>query len=198
MISEDARRLPGLRPSMIQQALAGRDGWDRLEAVCTPAILGYMRRRGLGQADALDVCQEVLAAMARYLGDYDAGRSFAGWLYMIVNQRFITHRRRAGRQVGVGGTDNLGAVQAMAAPESEEEDFRLDLLRGALDRARAELEETAEGRLTWKCFEEKNVHGRPGKEIAAEVGLTPTAVFMRAHKVRTMVRELLGIENSEE
>ena len=67
-----------------------RDAWRQFVAVYAPLIYGLARRRGLQDADAADLTQEVLrkvVAAAPAL-DYDPARgSFRGWLYTMSGRK---------------------------------------------------------------------------------------------------------------
>ena len=41
---------------------------------------------------------------------------------------------------------------------------------------------------SWACFEQRLLRDRPGVEIAAELGIDPSTVFVNAHRVLTRVR----------
>src|SRR5262249_37887226 len=41
---------------------------------------------------------------------------------------------------------------------------------------------------TWACFEGQCLRGRPADELAAELGISPNAVYVNASRVRARVR----------
>lgn len=188
MTPEDAARLPGLRSSILRQAQAGREGWDRLVNVCSPAILSTLRRRGFKDDDAADVCQEVLWTMARHLDKLDPTRPFVPWMFCIVNCRCAdAHRRREGKPVPVGGTD---FQQRMEAQPADAEDFRLDYLREAMRLVREEMPEE------WPAFDGVVLKDEPAREVAERLGKSLPWVYRRANKVKARIEEMMQPEDS--
>src|SRR5262245_21418476 len=102
--------LPTTRPSLLVRI---RDSGDRearrqFVQLYGPVVYGYGRKRGLQDADAADLTQEVLRAGMGSVGrlDYDRGRgSFRGWLFTLAHHKLhdlLARRRRNGR----GAEDN--------------------------------------------------------------------------------------------
>jgi len=66
-----------------------------------PLVYRFARKRGLQDADAADVTQEVLQAVAVAIKrlDYDPNRgSFRGWLFIMTRNLLINHLNRQARQ----------------------------------------------------------------------------------------------------
>lgn len=59
-----------------------------------PFVWRCLRRLGVADADADDVCQEVFLVVHRKLGDYDAARgSIRSWIYGICVRKASDHRK---------------------------------------------------------------------------------------------------------
>jgi len=118
---------PETRPSLLVRVRDPADGpaWVQFVDIYAPLIYGYARKRGLQDADAADVTQEVLQAVAPAIRrlDYDPRRgSFRGWLFTIVRNELRTFMTRQGRQArGRGDTEALAFLQAQPEPASDEE-----------------------------------------------------------------------------
>src|SRR5437868_10770601 len=93
-----------------------RQAWAEFVDVYGPLVYGFARRHGLQDADAADLTQEVLHAVAAAVGrlDYDPQRgSFRGWLFTAVRNRLhnaLARRRRECR--GGGGSAAQLALEA--------------------------------------------------------------------------------------
>jgi RNA polymerase sigma-70 factor (ECF subfamily) len=103
--------MPATRPSLLVRIRDARDreAWQQFVQVYGPVVYGYGRKRGLQDADAADLTQEVLHAVstaARRL-HYDRRRgSFGGWLFIVAHHKLhdlLTRQRRAGRGSGDSG-----------------------------------------------------------------------------------------------
>src|SRR5947208_2425676 len=80
------------RPSLIARLgdPADRAAWRQFVELYGGLVYGFARRRGLQDADAADLTQEVFLAVARAAGRwrFDRGRgSFRGWLHGITRHK---------------------------------------------------------------------------------------------------------------
>ena len=79
------------------------DAWKEFVRLYASVIYGFARKRGLQDADAADLMQEVLRSVAGAVGrlDYDPLKgTFRGWLYSITRNKvynFLESRRRQAR-----------------------------------------------------------------------------------------------------
>ena len=67
-----------------------RKAWNEFTAIYEPLILRLLERNGLQEFDAHDVCQQVLAAVAKDIEQWRPdGReqSFRRWLFRIARNR---------------------------------------------------------------------------------------------------------------
>lgn len=60
-----------------------------------PFVWRTLRRLGLSEADADDLCQEVFLVVFRRLGSFEERSSMTTWLYGIAVRVALAHRRRA-------------------------------------------------------------------------------------------------------
>ena len=186
---------PSATPSSLLRRLRAPDdgpAWARLLELYGPTVEGWCRRAGLAAEDAADVRQEVFRDVARAIGAFRRDRpddSFRGWLYAITLRRLLDHWRQAERHPqAAGGTDaqdrllELPAEGPADSQDAAAED-RSVYLR-CVELVRAEFE----GR-TWEAFWRATVDGRPPAEVAAELGMTPGAVYIAKSRVLKRLRE---------
>jgi RNA polymerase sigma-70 factor (ECF subfamily) len=170
---------------------ADAESWREFVALYEPLLLCYVRSRGLGEHDASDLVQEIYSRLVRALPgftlDHARGR-FRTYLYRAAMNALKDWRAQNGRrneaedqwrkQRGEGGT---------SGPDEESEwliTYHRRVLEFALEKVRARTRPRA-----WACFEEHLLRGRPGAEVAAELGLTTNALFVNASRVLQKVRE---------
>jgi RNA polymerase sigma-70 factor (ECF subfamily) len=181
--------------SLLERLRAADDGpaWERLLRLYRPRVAGWCRKAGVSAEDAADVCQEVFQAVARGIVGFRRDRpadSFRGWLYTITRRRLLDHWRRAARQPqAAGGSevyDRLLDLPAAEPPGSEAGDAWEECQR-RVRVIRAEFEER-----TWEAFWRVTVDGRTAVEVAAELGMTPGAVYVAKSRVLRRLREEFG------
>src|SRR5687768_14573032 len=99
---------PHTRPSLLIRIRDARDtiAWSEFIEIYAPLIHAYARTRGLQDADAADVIQEVLQAVSNHAErfNYEPSRgSFRGWLFRItLNKLRDLVTRRKTHAVGSG------------------------------------------------------------------------------------------------
>jgi RNA polymerase sigma-70 factor (ECF subfamily) len=184
---------PETRPSLLVRLRDPRDGtaWAQFVEVYAPLIYGFARKHGLQDADAADLTQEVLQAVAGAVGrlDYDPRRgSFHGWLFTVVRNRLRNFLR--GRAAWAGdATEALDPLHEPPAPEPDadalwREEYERRLFAWAAEQVRSEVEES-----TWRAFWLTGVEGRGAKAAAGELGLTVAAVYMAKSRVLARIKE---------
>jgi RNA polymerase sigma factor (sigma-70 family) len=190
---------PTTRLSLLARLRSPRDerAWGEFAAIYGPLIGRLARRRGLQEADAADLTQEVFRAVASAIDRWDpdpAKGSFRAWLFRIARNltvNFLVGRRR--HPPGAGGTDIADLLESQPAPEDSsafDAEYRRQLFLWAAGRVRGGFSEAA-----WRAFWMTGVEGRPAAEVAEEVGTTVGTVYF--HKSRVMAslrREIARVE----
>src|SRR5437588_2057593 len=90
---------PPTRATLLLRLADPRDGaaWAEFVQLYAPLVYGYARKQGLQDADAADLSQDVLRAVAGAVGrlDYDPRRgAFRNWLFTVVRRK-LSHWRAA-------------------------------------------------------------------------------------------------------
>src|SRR6516165_1927846 len=90
--------IPSTRASLLVRLRDPRDGeaWRQFVDLYAPLVYGYARKQGLQDADAADLSQEVLRAVAGAVGrlEYDPARgAFRNWLFTVVRRKLSDWRR---------------------------------------------------------------------------------------------------------
>lgn len=183
------------RPSLLLRLRSSKDqeAWRAFVEIYTPLVFGFSRRRGLQEADSVDVAQEVMRAVARSIGQFEyrpEQGGFRAWLFRVTRNKFNNHLESRRRQPLAGGGSTLAAmIEAVPCPEVDEhwdQDYRRQLFEWAAERVRPEVEDK-----TWRAFWQTAVDGQPAKEVAGELGVTVGAVYIARSRVTTRLREVV-------
>ena len=84
-----------------------REAWDQFVALYRPVIYRLARRRGLQDADAQDLAQQVLMAVASAIGSWKkAGESvrFRHWLRRVARNAIVNALARRPHDRAAGGS----------------------------------------------------------------------------------------------
>jgi RNA polymerase sigma factor (sigma-70 family) len=183
------------RPSLLARIkdTGDRQAWAEFVDLYAPLIYGFAQKRGLQDADAADLTQEVLGAVARSAArlDYDPAKgTFRGWLFRVVRNElcdFGTARRR--NRPGSGGTDMQRRLEEQPAPSEDEvaaweREYERQLFVLACEQVRRDFQES-----TWQAFWLTAIQGKSGKEVAGVLGMTTAAVYLAKRRVMARLRE---------
>lgn len=152
--------------------------FDALFSRHAAPVRGFLGKLTGSAALADDLTQVTFLSVVRARGRFLRGARFKPWLYAIATNAARDHRRRNAKETV---TDD-GAVPDEAV-DAVERDFGLEKqVRDALAR----LPDAQREAIVLHRFE-----GMGFSEIAAVVGLTESAVKVRAHRGYERLRELL-------
>jgi RNA polymerase sigma-70 factor (ECF subfamily) len=115
---------PTTRHSLVLR-LRDRDdeaAWTEFVAIYEPLVYGLTRRKGLQDADARDLCQEVFRAVAGAIERWDpdpAKGKFRAWLFRIARNllvNFFADQRRHPRGTGSTSVQDRASNERTGAP----------------------------------------------------------------------------------
>jgi RNA polymerase sigma factor (sigma-70 family) len=185
-------RQPETRASLIVGLKDQRNqsAWAEFVAAYEPFLRRLVQRHTASEADAADAMQQIMIAIARSVeGWRDDGRpaSFRRWLNRVARNAAIKHIARQRRQVqGQGGSGFQKQLER--EPDLAEEARRAraydhELIVWAAEQVRGEFRDSS-----WRSFWATQIEGRPVAEVAAELSLTPGAIYMSRSRILARIR----------
>jgi RNA polymerase sigma-70 factor (ECF subfamily) len=182
------------RQSLLVRAQTGEENaWKNLTDLYRPLIIGWLNRQGVPARDLDDLSQDILLSVVQHLPTFQhSGRrgAFRSWLRAIVCSRTTDYWRAAdpGTQAS-GGSGATAALQQLADPDSdlnrqwddEHDRYVLDCL---LDLVEEEFEPA-----TLQAFRRLALDGASGAQVAQELGLSMTAVYVAKSRVLQRIRQ---------
>jgi RNA polymerase sigma-70 factor (ECF subfamily) len=180
---------PLTRPSLLVRIRDAGDpeAWRQFVDVYAPLVYQFGRRRGLQDADAADLTQEVLQAVSgaskRLVYDPQRG-TFRAWLYTVARNKlrnFLLARQRRHEEVDPHLLDEQPAREET---EQWEREYEQRLFDWAADTVRGSFQES-----TWRAFWMTAVDGRGATETATALGISVGAVYIAKSRVLARLRE---------
>ncbi|MCC7376063.1 MAG: sigma-70 family RNA polymerase sigma factor [Verrucomicrobiales bacterium] len=183
------------RPSLL---VAIRDpgnerAWSEFVNLYTPLVFGHCRRRGLQEADAADVAQDVMRAVAQAIRRFEYDRvkgSFRSWLLTVTRSKLANFFSRESRQPQAASDTQL--TEWTADPPSPEElgewdvEYRQRLFDWAAESVRSEFQPSS-----WQAFWRTAVDHQPVAQVAADLALSPGAVYIARSRIIARLRDFL-------
>lgn len=181
-------------PSLLIRIRDPKDdaAWRQFVRLYAPLVYGFVRRRGLQDADAVDLVQDVLQQVAGAAGQfaYDRERgTFRSWLFRVVRNRLNTWRRRhRPHDQGTGDSDVQGLLEQAPAPDDDADRWDREYDRRLFDCAVREIRREFEPS-SWTAFWQTAVKGRRAKEVAEGLQMSVGAVYAAKSRVLARVRQ---------
>lgn len=185
--------LPKTRQSLlVRLSQKSGDAWNEFLEVYEQAIYSHARRRGLQDADAWDVTQDVLAAVEKKLSDWDFDRSrgtFRGWLFRVARNmavdKLVSQAKRAAS--GDSVVNKMLNEQPMTLEEETTQfwnNYRRELFQWAAKQIRPSVKKTS-----WQAFWLTSVEGQKPEAVAEQLSLTVGSVYAAKFRIVNRIRE---------
>ena len=176
------------------------EAWMEFVELYETAVFRHVRSKGLQDADAIEVVQEVLIVVHCSVGEWNpkGAGSFRAWLLRVSSNLAISMiRQKYRRRMVTGGTsvnNILRATPSVAdqdATDEEDVEWRQWAFCWASSKAQREVSE-----ITWRAFWLTAVENRPPADVAKQLELSVGAVY--AAKCRVLQRLRLSVGEIEE
>lgn len=201
--------IPDTRISLILRLAAAEDveAWREFAAIYAPAVFALARSRGLQAADAEDLIQELLLAVARMASRWqpDPERArFRTWLFRVARNLLADHFAR--RQLvavsvvddNVLATEAQGVSQSLHVQHQQELDeayqfeIRRAIFHRASERVRARISQT-----TWEAFQATAIEDAPIATVSLRLGISIGSIYVARSRVMKLLRqEVDRLENA--
>jgi RNA polymerase sigma-70 factor (ECF subfamily) len=181
------------RPSLLVRIADPLDveSWRTFVDTYAPLIYRHARNKGLQDADAADVTQEVLTEVARAIRafEYQPARGrFRDWLWTVTHRVLVRFFQKCSRRAAaVTGRIAQESLERIEAPPPEAEwtaAFHAQVLKVALERARPRFEPT-----TWRAFQRTWLDNLPAGEVARELAVPIETVYIAKSRVLKRLEE---------
>ena len=184
---------PETRVSLILRLAEAEDvrAWQEFAGIYGPALYRLALRRGLQSADAEDVAQEILFAVARAIERFQpdpAQAKFRTWLSRIARNLLADFcAGRAKRPLTQLVSDSwLRAADLSATSDAGEEfdhEYRAAIFQLAASRVRERVNSE-----TWSAFELTAIQHQPSDLVAKQLAMAVGTVYVARCRVLKLLR----------
>ncbi len=184
---------PETRESLILRLPCANDAdaWQEFVDLYEPLVLRFARRRGLQEADAREIAQNVFISVAkavdRWQPDRERGK-FRAWLFRIARNQLINWVAKHSRGRGSGRTSEFDTMAHDVSPNQEalELDYRREVFRLAATHVRESFSEQS-----WEAFWRTSVLGESIDSVAMSLEMTHGAIYIARSRITARIKLLV-------
>ncbi|QDT05597.1 ECF RNA polymerase sigma factor SigE [Rubripirellula lacrimiformis] len=180
---------PETRPTFIGNLAnpACEQAWNEFVRLYRDIIYRVARSRGLQNADAEDVTQEVFAIVSRKVESFDcsAAGSFRGWLRKLARDTAIDRLRQPQHDVGSGDSQMRQALEQRLTPDDTATLWNVEVKREQLLRACDHIRDQF-SESVWQSFWLTAIEHQSIPSAAKQLGKSEGSV--RVARCRVMAR----------
>ena len=177
---------PQTRSSLIAQVQSpeDREAWDQFVLIYRPVIYRLARRRGMQDADAQDLSQDVLIRISKSIKGWVPQEvvRFRHWLRKVANNAIVTALTKSkplGIVNGSAAEQILAETPEASAVTSELQDecFREQYLRAAA------IVKVDVSPATWAAFEQTVIQGQCCEDAAESLGKSLGTIYAARSRI---------------
>jgi len=195
---------PATQPSLLIRLGDKQDtvAWAQFVEVYAPLVYGFARKHGMQDADAADLTQEVMRAVAGAISrlEYDPRRgTFRSWLFTVVRNKFRNYlSNKTRKQMTSGGSSVQELLEAQpdrvdALEEQWDHEYDQRVFSWAVDRVKGSFTDK-----TWQAFWQVSVEGKNARDVAVNVGISVGAVYIAKSRVLARLKEQIQLLQGED
>lgn len=179
-----------------------QDSWRSFFETYWRLIYDVAIKAGLNDAEAQDVVQETILAVAKQMPDfkYDPAKGrFKSWLHQLTRRRIMDHFRRRYREIKAGRVESGDTSEAESVPaeanaagsqvdEIWEREWQLHLTTLALERVKRRVRPEH-----FQIFDLYVMQHWPVTKIAKALGVSLPLIYVTRHRVGAMLKKEIGL-----
>ena len=185
--------IPETRDSLLMRVADTRDqtAWEQFARIYRPVVYNVARMRGLQDADAQDVAQQVLLSVSKALPNWerrDESTRFRHWLCRMARNATINMLTRQPKDRAVGGP-----LLPVDIPEDHANsdldstlvrEYRRQLFRQAAEHVRTRADAT-----TWQAFAMTMIDGLSINEVAKPLQKSEAVIYASRSRIMRRLRD---------
>jgi RNA polymerase sigma-70 factor (ECF subfamily) len=187
---------PETRLSLIARVKDPKDeaSWGEFLRIYQPVVYRMARRRGLQDADAQDVVQQVFVSISRSIDGWTPGDGrppFRAWLNTIARNAITKALTRRPKDAPTGSTSVVEVLHAQRDPSDTSEEIRLEarleLVRWAIEQIRHTFTEQ-----TWDMFMRTVIGDEAVAVVSQSTRRSVGAIYVARHRVLARLKDKIS------
>ncbi|MGB7345093.1 MAG: sigma-70 family RNA polymerase sigma factor [Pirellulaceae bacterium] len=175
--------------------------WGEFSEVYRPVIYRIARAKGMQEADAQDLAQQVLLSVAAAIGNWqrdEQGTPFRHWLSRVTRNAILKMLTRGGKDHAVGGLIAMESLEQSSPVDAEtsqliDTEYRRQLYLRAASIVRLDVTPA-----TWSAFEMTTLDGVSVEAAAERLDKSVGTIYAARSRVMRRLREAVeNLENEE-
>lgn len=185
--------IPETCDSLLIRATDARDqaAWEQFAHIYRPVVYNVARLRGLQDADAQDVAQQVLVSVSRALPNWERRNEstrFRHWLCRMARNATINMLTRQPKDRATGGDLNLVDIPERSVDSDLDlqldREYRRQLFRKAAEQVRSRADT-----ITWQAFAMTMIDGLSISETAERLQRTEAVVYAARSRIMRRLKD---------
>jgi RNA polymerase sigma-70 factor (ECF subfamily) len=188
---------PDTRASLLVRVRnpADQSAWYEFVEIYWPVIHRLARRKGLQNADADDIAQQVLAAVAKAVErrEHDRSRAkFRTWLDRVARNAILNALMRGKPDRAAGGIESNLLIEEHPQTDGPDSDLlrlerRREIFHWASRQIRPEFQDA-----TWDAFWRTAIEGEDCEAVAKELGKSLGSLYASRSRVMKRLTETVA------
>lgn len=168
------------------------DAWSEFLRDYGPMIYRFVRSRGLQDADAVDLMQDVLRSVGMAISrlEYEKEKGgFRAWLFTITRNKLYTYFQKR-KRIGPTGNDTAQfemLKQTADGADDLKHQWEIEHQRQLLSRAVEIVKPQIESK-TWEAFRLTAVDGMSAAEVSRKLNMKSGSVYVARSRVTAKLR----------
>lgn len=187
---------PETNETLIAQVKDLGDGasWSEFVGIYSPTIMQMARRRGMQEADALDVIQQVFVAIAKSIKGWvpmQGGPPFRAWLAAIARNTITNALARQPQDRAAGGSSVIERLHSLPNPHAMEatlaelsRETQHQAVLWAVEQIRHEFSDEV-----WQSFWRTAIEGQAVAEVSAFLNRSSGSIYVARYRVISRLKE---------
>ncbi|QDV25180.1 RNA polymerase sigma factor [Aureliella helgolandensis] len=194
---------PETRESLLLRVRDPRDqeAWAQFVSIYRPIAYRLARLRGLQDADAEELAQQVMLAVSKKIGTWSRSSPdvrFHYWLRRVITNAIHNAISRQPKDLASGGSMAVDLLQGLADTNAGDhrneqavlENAEMELAyRRQLVRRAAEIVRARADRVTWQAFVLTTLQGQSAKTAASSLGCSVGSIYAARSRVVRRLRD---------